>query len=106
GAFAWHLSEEPFMSDVRLFSNLKTRISYGITGNQTFANYLSLQRLGNTISFLGNRRVPGIANVQMANPELKWEKTAQFDAGVDFSMLNGRLSFVIDYYSKRTRDLL
>ncbi len=106
GAFAWRLSEEPFIKKLNIFSNLKLRTSYGATGNQTFGNYLSLERLGNATTFLGNTRLAGIANVQIANPNLKWERTNEFDMGFDIGILKDRLNFVIDYYHKVTKDLL
>lgn len=106
GAVAWRMSEEPFIQDLNIFSNLKFRVSYGITGNQEIGNYLSLDRLSSTTSFLGDLRVPGIANTQVPNPELKWEKTGQFDVGFDMGFFNERLVVVVDYYQKKTEDLL
>lgn len=106
GAFAWRLSNERFIQDLGLFSNLKFRASYGITGNQEIGNYQSLDRLATTVTFLGNRRVPGIANTQVPNPELRWERTKQLDFGLDIGLLNDRVQIVVDYYSKKTEDLL
>jgi TonB-linked SusC/RagA family outer membrane protein len=105
-AVAWRLSEENFIKDLHAFSNLKFRASYGATGNQTFGNYLSLERLGNTTTFLGDTRLPGIASVQIANPDLRWERTNQMDVGFDIGVLHDRLTFVVDYYRKKTIDLL
>jgi TonB-linked SusC/RagA family outer membrane protein len=106
GAFAYRLSEEPFIKSLNTFSNLKFRTSYGLTGNQSFANYVSLERLGNTVTYLGNTRLAGVAETQIANPDLKWEKTREFDAGFDVGILKDRLNFTIDYYHKVTSDLL
>ncbi len=103
GSVLWRVSEESFMDHVPL-SNLALRASYGLTGNQ--------QNLGNFASrglFSGGYNyfdVPGIAPSQLANPNLKWEKTSQLDLGVDFSVLANRLAFNLDYYEKKTSDLL
>jgi TonB-linked SusC/RagA family outer membrane protein len=105
-AFGWRLSEEDFIKDLNTFSNLKLRLGYGITGNQEIDNYQSLERLGSVTAILGNDRASGIAETQIANPDLKWEKTEQFNVGLDFGVLDNRLSFVVDYYDKTTKDLL
>ncbi len=100
----WRVSEEEFMRGVPILSNLALRASYGFTGNQ--------QDLGNFASrglFAGGANYfdePGIAPSQLANPNLRWEKTRQTNLGVDFSVLSNRLAFNVDYYLKKTEDLL
>ncbi|MFC5412772.1 SusC/RagA family TonB-linked outer membrane protein [Larkinella bovis] len=106
GALAWRVSEEPFMQNQRLVSDLKFRTSYGVTGFQEIPLYRSQSSLSNTSSIIGNALAIGIAPSRVANPDLKWERTAQFDVGVDFGVLNNRLRFTADYYYKRTKDLL
>ncbi len=108
-AFAWKLSDESFIQSMNVFSDLKLRTSYGLTGSQAINPYktLSLLALGRFYSYNGTTSQsigigPGVA----ANPNLKWETTAQTDIGVDFGVLNGRLSGTIDYYYKKTTDLL
>jgi TonB-dependent starch-binding outer membrane protein SusC len=87
--------------------NLKLRASYGITGNQPGESYLSLLRLGPSGNFFYNGEfVPGYAPVSNANPDLKWEKQTEMDFGVDFSLFNSKVSGSIDYYSRKTTDLL
>ena len=87
--------------------NLKLRVSYGITGNRPEDSYLSLLRLGPQGSFYYNGTfVPGYSPVSNANPNLKWEKTGQFDAGIDFSFFNSKLNGSFDFYTKKTTDLL
>lgn len=108
-ALAWRMSDEQFIKDLNLFQNLKLRTSYGMTGSQAIGPYktLSLLTTGQNYSYNGttNQAIgigPGIA----ANPDLKWETTAQTNVGLDFGMLNGRLSGTMDYYYKKTTDLL
>ncbi len=105
GAIAWRVSEESFLSDGP-FSNLKFRASYGLTGNQEIPLYRSQSSLGTSIYVLGNSAAIGIAPNRIANPDLKWETTSQFDVGVDFGFFEERLRFTMDYYYKRTEDLL
>lgn len=105
-ALGWRLTEEEFIKDLNTFSNLKLRLGYGVTGNQGIGNYRSLERLGTINSVLGNRRATGIANVQIENPDLKWEKTEQFNFGLDAGFFDNRLGLVVDFYKKTTKDLL
>lgn len=106
-ALAWRMSEEPFLSQVSVLSDLKLRASYGSTGNQEIGNYNSLMLLGvvGRAVFDDNTYV-GIAPDQMANPNLKWETTSQLDIGLDFSLLKDRISGSLDYFIKNTSDLL
>lgn len=107
GAFAWRASEEPFIKDLNIFSNLKPRISFGITGNQDgIGAYPSYALLNSTGYVSDGDKVTGYYPSQVANTNLKWETTAQFDAGIDFGFFNNRLTVVIDGYYKKTHDLL
>jgi len=104
---AWRLIEESFVRDLNTFSDMKLRVSYGLTGNQEgIGNYPSTALLGTQNYVLGNAIATGIGPAQIANPDLKWETTAQADIGLDVSFFNDRLSFTADIYQKRTRDLL
>ncbi len=86
---------------------LKLRASYGVTGNQPGSSYLSLLRLGPSGNFFYNGEfVPGYAPVSNANPNLKWEKKSELDAGLDFAFLNSKLYGSLDYYTRTTTDLL
>ncbi len=105
-AFAWRLSEETFMKEVDWLTNLKLRASYGKTGNQNIGNYLSQAILGNMNYPIGNELTSGLGPNNIPNPDLKWETTATTDFGVDFGLFNNRLTFVADYYHKKTTDLL
>ncbi|SFC10980.1 TonB-linked outer membrane protein, SusC/RagA family [Flagellimonas taeanensis] len=107
-AAAWRISSEPFMQGQELFSELKLRSSYGLTGNQEIGSYNSLARLNTTRSILGEGQnlVIGFKPGNIANPDLKWETTYQFDAGLDMGFLQGRIDLTLDYYRKDTKDLL
>jgi TonB-linked SusC/RagA family outer membrane protein len=106
GSIAWRVSEEEFMKNQNIISNLKLRTSYGETGNQEIPQYRSLAALGNGNYPLGGTINNGLAPIRVANPDLKWETTAQFDAGIDLSLFTNRINFIADYYDKKTSDLL
>ena len=98
----WVLSEESFFQDSNFFSYLKLRTSWGTTGNSPITNFPSLGL------FEGGRYgdQSAIVQTQIPNPDLKWEKTTQLDIGLDFGLLGDRLSGQVDYYIKKTNDLL
>ena len=106
-ALAWRLSEENFLKDLDIFQNLKIRGSWGITGSQAIGAYATYAPMtgttycwGTTQPYSGYR--PGV----QANPNLQWEETTSFDAGLDVTVLDGKLSVTIDYYHKQTDRLL
>ncbi|GAA0538294.1 SusC/RagA family TonB-linked outer membrane protein [Chitinophaga japonensis] len=103
---AWRLSDESFMAWSRKYlSDAKLRVSYGQTGNERIGNYDAMQR----ITF-GNAYYNGVTGAVptsgIGNPNLSWESTRQFDAGLDLSLFNDRLLFTADYYVKTTKNLL
>lgn len=108
-AFAWRLSQEPFLRDVGALSDLKLRVSYGKTGNQAFPNYLqyAAYRYGNPQGqvLFGNQFVTTI-RPGAKNPNLKWESTGSLDVGFDFGFNNQRISGAIDWYDRKTVDML
>ncbi len=108
-ALAWRASEEKFIKDLNVFSNLKLRVSYGETGNQAIDSYRTLPQLGvANYPFAGSIQ-SGYAMVTWRGPvddDIKWETTAQYNAGIDFGWFNNRLTLTVDYYYKKTRDLL
>lgn len=106
GAVAWRLSEEPFLKSVDFVNDLKLRASYGITGNQEIGSYNSIAALGTFPYVFGTTVVTGFHPTRVANPDLRWEQSAQLDLGLDLSMFNDRLSVTADYYNRRTSDLL
>lgn len=106
GAFAWNLSQEPFMEDIAVISNLKLRTSYGETGNSEIGSYQSLARYSPTLSTIEGSPVNAVRPTNVANPNLTWETTKQTDAGLDIGVLDNRINLTIDYYYKKTVDLL
>lgn len=106
GSVAWRVSEEEFLKDVAYLSELKFRTSYGLSGNQEIGQYQSLAALGVQSYNYGGLLNIGFGPNRIANPDLRWETTAQFDAGVDISLFKNRVSVTADYYVKNTRDLL
>jgi TonB-linked SusC/RagA family outer membrane protein len=106
GAFAWRVSEESFMKDIKQISDLKLRVSYGITGNDGIGLYNSLSRYVIGRSVFNDVEVLTNQIDRIENPDLKWEKTAQLDVGFDVGFFNSRLNITADYYVKKTSDLL
>jgi TonB-linked SusC/RagA family outer membrane protein len=108
-SLAWKASEESFIKDLGVFSDLKIRGSWGKTGNQGIQPYQSLATIGSGYNYpyMGDGSTSiGFALVTAANPELKWETTTQTNLGVDFGFFNDRLTANIDVYKKVTKDLL
>lgn len=106
-AVAWRLSEEDFMPD--LFDDLKFRLGYGITGNQSIPHNLHQRRQRYSeidIDDGGNINVPGLNNVAFQEPDLQWEQTSQWNVGLDFGFVNNRLYGSFNLYKKNTTDLL
>ncbi len=109
-ALAWKMKEENFLKDSKSLSNLKLRVSYGITGQQDgIANYY--YQTGYNLGFLNNRYTFGdtpymTVSPQAYNPDLKWEQTASFNVGLDFGFFDDRISGSVDIYQKNTKDLL
>src|ERR1700754_1443292 len=107
-SFAWRAIDETFLRQGTLFSDLKWRISYGVTGNSLgFDPLISKVRYSSAGTFYYNGSfVNGNGPAQNANPDLKGEKTAMFNTGIDFSLFKGRLSGSVEYYDKKTSDLI
>lgn len=109
-AFAWKISEEGFLKDNGVFSNLKLRLGYGVTGQQDIGSdypYLARFTPGEPTAqyqfgsaFLSTLRPEGY------DANIKWEETETYNAGIDFGFLDGRIDGSIDYYFKKTKDLL
>jgi TonB-dependent starch-binding outer membrane protein SusC len=106
-AFAWRVIDEPFMDRQSVFDELKLRLSYGVTGNQEIGLYQSLPRLTTVPATWAGAPVVGYATESAApNANLKWETTRQYNGGLDFALLTGRLSGAIDAYRSVTNELL
>ncbi len=106
-SLGWRISQEDFLKDVSWLDDLKLRIGYGVTGNQDFESYKSLFLVKTAGSFYYNGRWSNAyAPASNANPDLAWEKKAEFNVGTDFSFFKGRLTGAIDYYYRKTTNLL
>jgi TonB-linked SusC/RagA family outer membrane protein len=105
-AVAWRISNEDFLLNSKVISNMKLRGSYGLTGNSEIGSYKSQATLSTNSYIFGGIRASGSAIGRLANPELQWEKTAQFDAGLDVGLFNNRISIEADVFHKKTHDLL
>lgn len=105
-AFAWRITDEPFMQNQTLFSNLKFRTSYGSSGKESISPYNTLAVLSSGTLIFNDTQQVGIRRGRPSNPDLKWETTDQLDIGLEFGFANNRISGEIDYYYKKTRDLL
>jgi TonB-dependent starch-binding outer membrane protein SusC len=104
---SWNASQEDFFTPLAgTINNLKIRASAGQTGNSNVPPYSSLAALTPTNYYFNNTLVTGIAPIQLANPDLKWETTTQYDAGLDLGLFKNRISLVFDAYYKKTTDLL
>jgi len=108
-SIAWRASEESFIKNLNVFDNLKVRASYGVTGNQSINPYGTLGLLTYSWSVWGDPNaavVPGYYIGSPSAPDLTWEKTYQYDLGLDLGFFHNRLSASIDFYNKTTKDLL
>lgn len=110
---AWRMSEEKFIKDLDVFDDLKLRVGYGVSGNSLgFDAFTAIQRYGASGWFSytdasGNvSDYRTLAAVSNANPNLKWERTAMLNIGADFSFFGGRLGGTIEWYNKKTSDLI
>ena len=110
---AWRASEEPFIQQLGIFDDLKLRVGYGVSGNSLgFDAYTALPTYGVTGWFqytdasgvTSNMHTLGANN--NSNPDLKWERTGMFNVGLDFGFFENRLSGTVEYYDKRTSDLI
>lgn len=100
---SWNLMAEEFMTRYPFVNDLKLRASYGTQGRQTgIGNFQSLALYGSGFSYAGQQ---GIAPLQPANPDLQWEQTASLDIGLDFTVLNERISGTVDFYHKLTTEM-
>jgi len=106
---AWRVSKESFFPQDGPVSDLKVRASFGANGNQEIYTYQRFSRYttsGVNYQGGGSAILGGVTQSNIGNNELRWETTYQYNAGLDFSMLNNRLTLTVDYYNKQTKDLL
>lgn len=105
-AFAWRIIQEPFMNSQQAVSDLKLRLSYGITGNDRIPAYRSRAELSTTYYSSGGNVSYGVSPTSSENPDLKWETTTQYNAGLDFGIFDNRLTLTADVYYKKTTGML
>ena len=108
-SLAWRMSEESFIKDLGVFDDLKFRVGYGVSGNSLgFDALIASVLYGKSGSFTNSngQTVSAIGATRNANPNLKWERTSMFNIGLDFGFFNNRLTGTVEYYDKRTSDLI
>ena len=107
-ALKWNISNENFLKDCNWIDDLSLRLSAGRTGNDAIATYRSLEAYGTTTNgyLFGGTQSASFFPSRVANPNLTWEKTTLYNAGLDFSAFDGRLNITVDGYYSTTRDLL
>lgn len=102
----WMISNEDFMKGNPVISKLKPHTSFGVTGNSEIGTYASLATIGQSTTIIGDGLQTVSYMSRMPNPDLKWERTNQWDIGVDLGLLNNRINIEASYYHKYTTDLL
>lgn len=105
-ALAWKVSDESFMQNAESVSNLKLRLSYGATGNERIPPFTFLAQLNPAFYASNDNIIFGLAPSSLPNPDLKWETTNQYNAGIDLGLFGDRLTLSADIYKKITTDLL
>ena len=106
-ALAWKMSDEGFMAGFPVIETLKPRVSWGRTGNDDIGIGRALQTFApQGFAVMGNQLATAIGPTRIANPRLKWETTDQINVGVDLGLFGGRLQAALDYFDKKTTDLL
>jgi TonB-linked SusC/RagA family outer membrane protein len=109
---AWRISEEDFMKDNKVFSDLKFRVGYGQTGNQRIPSFNYIDRFQSAINSGGypmggaNLVSSGVSQIQYGNPGIKWESLSSLNIGLDFTVKGGMFDGSIDWYNKKTTDML
>ncbi len=103
----WRISEEEFMSGAEWLNDLKIRADYGVTGNQDFGSYISLNTMTGFGYYIYNGKYFQVwGPSKNVNPDLRWEKGHNWNVGIDFSMFNNRFFGSLNYFNRRQQDLL
>lgn len=104
-ALGWRVSDEPFFK-AKWVDQLKLRASWGVNGNRAVTTYAALANLDRNVYSDGTLVLTGVTNSSMANPDLKWEQTESWNAGVDLTAFNSKVNVTLDLYRSFTNDLL
>lgn len=107
-ALGWNIAREAFMKDIKAINTLKLRTSWGKIGNEKipYSNRFSLTQTYLAVLGIGDISYPALTYAKSGNPDLTWETTTQFDAGLEAATFNGRLTGEFDYYHRKTADIL
>lgn len=106
---AWNITEEPFMKNQNVFSNLKLRVGYGVSGNALgFGAYSAVGTYGSagTYNLYNGSSYVTLNATKLANSDLKWESTGMLNIGVDYALAGGRINGSVEFYNKKTKDLI
>src|SRR5690606_14085850 len=108
-AVAWRLSEEAFLEEAPILSELKLRAGFGRLGNQGIENFETFQTFvasSSGVALLGDGILQGAAPARIPNPELRWETSEEINFGLDFGLWDNRLTGAVEYFIKNTKDQL
>ncbi|HEY9197462.1 MAG TPA: SusC/RagA family TonB-linked outer membrane protein [Mucilaginibacter sp.] len=105
-AVAWNITQEPFLMNSNVLSNLKLRVSYGTVGNTAINPYQTLGALTSVNYNFGSTNITGVYPTNVPNPNLTWEYTSTLNAGLDFGLFQGRVTGTVEAYRQSTRSLL
>lgn len=105
-ALAWRLGDEPFINNLNVFSNLKMRLSYGQVGNSTVNPYSTQAGLLNTGYDFDGTAAYGFAPLNLANKDLRWERSTEYNLGLDFGFFKNRITASLELYNRKTADLI
>ena len=105
-SFAWRAIQEDFLQKQNLLNDLKVRVGYGEVGRNPISPYSTFGGIRRLENSFGNNPAFGFQQAEIANPDLKWETTKTFNAGIDFALADNRISGSLDYYKGKTEDLL
>ena len=104
----WRVSQEDFMKEVKLISDLKLRASWGVSGNDRIGNFIFAQNYDPSLDYLigVDTQVTGVAITGIANPFIQWEQTEQYNIGMDMYLLKNRLEINVDFFNRNSSDIL
>ncbi|PWJ55938.1 TonB-linked SusC/RagA family outer membrane protein [Dyadobacter jejuensis] len=105
-AIAWRAGDETFIRDLNVFSDLKLRLSYGVVGNATVSPYSTQANISKTSYDFDGTPAYGFAPSNLANRQLKWEKSKEYNFGINMGFFNNRITTAIELYNRKTEDLI